>query len=96
MKPKYTLSVQQARSINPNSKSEAVIARKHTSLKNEQLIEAVEWCKERGVRGQCALKSGLFPMVKDRDHKPSPRKTKKLSCLSWPTYRISGPQKQPC
>ena len=36
MKPKYALRVQSQKSLNPNSKAEAVVARKHTNLKNQQ------------------------------------------------------------
>ena len=62
---KFTLSFG-TRSINPNSKSEAMVARKHTNAKNKQLEEAVAWCKDNNVRRHCTLKSGLFPFIKDR------------------------------
>ena len=54
------------RLTNPNNNAEAKVARKRTSEKEEQLISAVRWCHEHDVRGYSAIKSGLFPLVKNR------------------------------
>ena len=70
MKPKaktsFRLRIQSHKSINPNSKVTATVARKHTDGKNRQLDEAVKWCNENKARGGSALKTGLFPLIKDR------------------------------
>ena len=52
------LRVQSARSINPKSEAEAVVARKYTNFKFQLLMEAVEWCKERE-----RFKETMFPKV---------------------------------
>ena len=46
--------------------AEAKVARKKITAKEEQLKAAVEWCGEHNVRGYSAVKSGLFPLVKNR------------------------------
>ena len=66
MTTKFT-SVFGTRTINPNKKSEAVVARKHTNAKNKQLEETVAWCKDNNLRGHCALNSGFFPFIKDQE-----------------------------
>ena len=63
---KFRLRVNLKSSVNPSSKAEAIVARKATEAKNEQLTRAVTWCKEHNVRGYTAIKSGLFPLIKDR------------------------------
>ena len=50
---------------NPNNKAEAQVARKKILRKEEQLNNAVAWCREHNVRGYSAIKSGLFPLVKN-------------------------------
>ena len=40
------------------------MARKHTNAKADQL-KAVMACVENGKRGYAALKTGLFPLIKD-------------------------------
>ena len=46
--------------------AEAKVARKKITEKEQQLKEAVEWSNEHNVRGYSAIKSGLFPLVKNR------------------------------
>ena len=69
MKPdrKFKMRVNLKSSINPSSKAEANIARKSTNAKNEQLANAVEWCRKNNARGHSAIKSGLFPLIKDQE-----------------------------
>ena len=68
MKPKFALRISGRTSrSNPSTKAEAVVARKSTNEKNQQLEEAIAWCKENNARGQAALKTGLFPLIKDRE-----------------------------
>ena len=43
------------------------MGRKFTDAKNKQIEEAVKYCIDNGVRGYRALKTGLFPLVKDRE-----------------------------
>lgn len=50
----------------PNNQAEAKVARNKISRKESQLNEAVRWCKENKVRGYSAIKSGLFPLIKNR------------------------------
>ena len=45
----------------------AKIARRRTNAKNKQLEEAVKFCQENGCRGQAALRTGRFPLIKDRE-----------------------------
>ena len=68
MKPQFKLRVS-SRPIrgNPSTKAEAEVIRKSVSDKNEQLAEAVAWYKENNARGQAALRTGQFPLVKDRE-----------------------------
>ena len=69
MKPKFLMRIQQRRSprSNPSTKADAVVARKRTNAKAEQLKAAVAWCAENGARGYAALKTGQFPLIKDRE-----------------------------
>lgn len=57
----------QMKSINPSSNAEALIKRKATVEKNKQLESAVQWCRENNVRGHAAIKTGQFPLIKDRE-----------------------------
>jgi hypothetical protein len=61
------INLRNASGSNPSSKAEATVARKRTNAKNKQLEEAVAWCLEHGKRGYAALKTGLFPLIKDRE-----------------------------
>ena len=45
----------------------AKMARKRTDAKNKQLADAVKYCKENNCRGHSALKTGQFPLIKDRE-----------------------------
>ena len=65
MKPRYRLRIKPA--VTPSSKSEAIVTRKEINERNKQLEAAVSWCRERGVRGHTAIKSGQFPMIKHRE-----------------------------
>ena len=70
MKPKAEASsrlrIQSHKSINHNSKVTTTVARTRTNEKNRQLHEAVKRCSENKARGGSALKTGLFPLIKDR------------------------------
>ena len=33
--------------------------------KERQLEDAIEWCKTSGKKGYAAIKTGLFPLIKD-------------------------------
>ena len=50
---------------NPNNKAEAAVARSNIKKKRKQLDDAILWCQENNVRGHSAVKSGLFPLVKN-------------------------------
>ena len=47
------------------SKAHAIINRENINLKNAQLQEAVDWCIINEARGWAALKTGMFPLIKD-------------------------------
>ena len=64
---KIRLQLRSQKCRTPTSKAEGIVARKSINQKNKQLEEAVAWCKERNVRGCAALKTGLFPLIKDRE-----------------------------
>ena len=46
---------------------EALVARKQTNEKEEQLKAAEAWCRANGKPGYAALKTGQFPLIKDRE-----------------------------
>ena len=50
----------------PNSKAETIVKRKEIEEKELQLSNAIKWCQENNKRGHAALKTGLFPLIKDR------------------------------
>lgn len=54
------------RLTNPNNSAEAQVARKRMRNREEQLRDAVEWCREHNCRGYSGIKSKLFPLIKDR------------------------------
>ena len=41
------------------------ITQDNIERRNQQLIEAVKWCKENSKRGWAALKTGKFTLIKD-------------------------------
>ena len=51
MKPKFSMRIQNLRSptTNPSTKADAVVARKRTNAKSQQLKAAVAWCLENNV-----------------------------------------------
>nr|XP_047140683.1 uncharacterized protein LOC124815887 [Hydra vulgaris] len=67
MKRKFQLRQEKLQSIRGKSKPEASIGRKFTDAKNLQLEKAVQFCIDHSVRGYKTLKTGLFPLVKDRE-----------------------------
>ena len=68
MKPDFKLRVcSRCSRGNPSTKSEAKVVRKSISEKNQQLAEAVAWCNENNARGQAALRTGQFLLIKDRE-----------------------------
>ena len=48
------------------------VTRDNIEKRNQQLIMAVNWCKENSKRGWAALKTGQFPLIKDQ-HTINPR-----------------------
>ena len=58
-KPKFTLK------LKPSSKARNKIQREIINVKEEQLNNAVSWCRENNRRGWAAINSGLFPLIKD-------------------------------
>ena len=69
MKPKFRLRIDKKRSVssNPSTKSEVAVIRKRSNQKSDQLKAAVEWCIQNKSRGHAALKTGLFPLIKDHE-----------------------------
>ena len=69
MKPKFSMRIQNLRSptTNPSTKADAVVDRKQTNAKSQQLKAAIVWCLENNVRGYAALQTGQFPLIKDRE-----------------------------
>ena len=41
------------------------VRQKRNNSRAAQLDEAVQWCKENECRGFAAIKSGLFPFIRD-------------------------------
>ena len=64
VKPTFELRVKKSFSVagKPNSKAEAIIQRKQIK-KEEQIEDAVQWCKINGKKDYFALKTGLFPLI---------------------------------
>ena len=58
-KPKFALK------LKANSKARCKIQREVITKREEELNKAVMWCKENNTRGWSAVKSGLFPLIKD-------------------------------
>ena len=50
----------------PETKAEAQVYRKDIRAREIQVEKAVDWCKENNKRGQAALKTGKFPLIKDK------------------------------
>ena len=67
MKPKFSLRLQMKRPVRANNKAEGEVARKFTNATDEQLAEAVQYCLDHNVRGHKALRTGSFPLIKDRE-----------------------------
>jgi len=65
VKPQTPSSLKR-RLSNPNNAAEAKVARKKINNREDQLNDAVKWCKEHNCRGYSAVKSKLFPLIKDR------------------------------
>lgn len=67
-KPKFTLRLKGSVAVigKPNSKAEATVKRSFINLKEKQIEDAVLWCKDNKKSGYSALKTGLFPLIKDR------------------------------
>ena len=70
VKPKFSLKVKCVTpylNTKPNSKAEAIIHRKNINLKENQIEKAVQWCIDNNKKGHAALKTGMFPLIKDRE-----------------------------
>ena len=65
-KVNYNLKLKRKIEHDSTSIAGAKVARKRTETKNKQLADAVNYCRENGCRGHSALKTGLFPLIKDR------------------------------
>ena len=50
----------------PETKAEAAVYKKNITRKEQQIAAAVEWCQEIFERGRAALKTGMFPLIKER------------------------------
>lgn len=48
-----------------SSKAKAEVNRKNYNKKLKQIEDAVKYCKENNCKGKSALKTGLFPLIKD-------------------------------
>ena len=66
MKPKFSMRILQKKS-NPSTKAEALVVRKQTNEKEEQMKAAETWCRANDKHGYAALKTGQFPLIKDRE-----------------------------
>ena len=68
VRPTFELKVKNRVSVSgkPNSKAEAVVKRKEIEQKELQIANAVSWCRANNKRGHAALKTGMFPLIKDR------------------------------
>ena len=65
-KVNYSLKLKRKLERDSTSIAGAKIARKRTDAKNDQLAKAVKYCQENECRGHSALKTGMFPLIKDR------------------------------
>ena len=50
----------------PTSRSKANLVKLQAKEHETQLKDAIHYCKENNCRGYSAVKSGLFPLIKDR------------------------------
>ncbi|XP_065675916.1 uncharacterized protein LOC136092125 [Hydra vulgaris] len=70
-KPQFNFKISAGRKrsrtkTKPETRAEATVYRKDIRAKENQISEAVDWCTENKKRGQAALKTGKFPLIKDR------------------------------
>ena len=70
-KPQFNFKISAGRKrsrtkAKPETRAEATVYRKDIRAKENQISEAVDWCTENKKRGQAALKTGKFPLIKDR------------------------------
>ncbi|XP_066924340.1 uncharacterized protein [Clytia hemisphaerica] len=82
VKPKFEFKVKKRVVMvygKPSSKAEAAVKRKQINEKSAQIEEAVEWCKINGKKGYSALKTGRFPLIKDRGTIDRRLKEKKIN-----------------
>ena len=49
----------------PETKAEAAAYRNDTKAKEHQIGHTVKWCKENNKQKQAALKTEMFPLIKD-------------------------------
>ena len=69
VKPKFQVKIRRTSyhiQGKPNSKDEVIVKRKNVNEKEKQIQAAVNWCKENGKKRYAALKTGNFPLIKDR------------------------------
>ena len=68
VKPKFKVRLQGSIKVNgkPKSKPEAHVKRKNILEKELQIEDAVSWCRNNNCKGHAALKTGMFPLIKDR------------------------------
>ena len=52
--------------VKPTSRPKATLIKNQAKERENQLKEAVQYCVEKNCRGYSAVKSGLFPLIKDR------------------------------
>ena len=67
MGPKFKLRLNRCpQPTRIRNKAGTAIDRKITDKRNEEIEEAVKYCQENGVNGHAALKTNLFPNIKDK------------------------------
>ena len=67
IKPKFYLKIKGSVSVigKPNSKAEASVKRKFIDLKEKQIQDAGQWCKDNQKRGHSVLKIGCSHQLKN-------------------------------
>ena len=68
VKPKFQLKVKRPIRISgkTESKAEALVKRNNMNENSFQIQQAVNWCLTNNKRRHSALKTGTFPLIKDR------------------------------
>ena len=70
MRPQFTLRVRPGVGSfiqKPRNQAEASVKMELTKERNEQIEQAVEWCRNNNKRGWAALSTGTFPLIKSKN-----------------------------